>query len=115
MVALTVYMFQILIFIPEKVLNIVAASAGWSWEYVARYQMPFLNAALLSVVFLITADLVIRAWDKLRFIGTWEWLLAYINLAVGRRKIDHLDPIRTRGIIYDVEPVMFVDPITEEK
>ena len=114
-VALTVYMSQVLIFIPEKVLNIIAAKAGWGWEYVTRYQMPFLNAALLSIVFVIAADIVIRIWDKLRFIGTWEWLFAYINLAVGRRKINHLDPIRARGIIYDVEPVLFVDVIEKTK
>lgn len=114
-VALTVYMSQVLIFIPEKVLNIIAAAGGFSWEYVTRYQMPFLNAALLSVVFFIAADIVIRIWDKLRFIGTWEWLFAYINLIVGRRKINHLDPIRTRGIVYDVEPVMFVDVMVKAK
>ena len=74
-----------------------------------------MNAALLSVVFFIAADIVIRIWDKLRFIGTWEWLFAYINLIVGRRKINHLDPIRTRGIVYDVEPVMFVDVMVKAK
>ena len=34
---------------------------------------------------------------------------------MGRRKVNHLDPIRVRGILYDVEPVMFVDTLSEEE
>ncbi len=34
---------------------------------------------------------------------------------MGRRSIDHKDPIHSRGIIYDVELIMFVDTYSDEE
>ncbi|UJG44436.1 MAG: hypothetical protein K9W46_04460 [Candidatus Heimdallarchaeum endolithica] len=101
--SLTVYMFQVLIFIPEKILSLIPGL-----DYVHRYQATFVQALFLAVVFTLMWEALIRIWDLARYIGTWEWCLAYLNKVVGRRTINHMDPIRSREIIYNVEPVLFV-------
>ncbi|MHA1828308.1 MAG: hypothetical protein ACTSX6_06635, partial [Candidatus Heimdallarchaeaceae archaeon] len=69
----------------------------------------------LAAVFTLMWEGIIRLWDLARYIGTWEWAFAYLNRIVGRRSINHKDPIRSREIIYDVEPILFVKPYSDEE
>ena len=87
----------------EKILSLIPGL-----DYVHRYQATFVQALFLAVVFTLMWEALIRIWDLARYIGTWEWCLAYLNKVVGRRTINHKDPIRSREIIYNVEPVLFV-------
>ncbi|MHA1827189.1 MAG: hypothetical protein ACTSX6_00930, partial [Candidatus Heimdallarchaeaceae archaeon] len=76
--SLTIYMFQVFIFIPEKVLSLIPGL-----EYVTRYQATFLQALFLAAVFTLMWEGIIRLWDLARYIGTWEWAFAYLNRIVG--------------------------------
>ncbi|NHJ38945.1 MAG: hypothetical protein FK731_02850 [Asgard group archaeon] len=109
-IALTVYMFQSLIFLPAWILSKIPGTP----DFKAYYPATFLWSLLLAVIIYLLWEGLIRLWELGRFIGTPEWFLVYANMLTSGRKVDHLDPLRSRGIIYDVEPVMFVEPIEQK-
>ncbi len=103
-IALTVYMFQSLVFLPMWILNFIPAV-----DFKSYYATTFGWSTLLALLIFLLWEGLIRLWDQARFIGTIEWWLVYANIFTSGRKLDHKDPLRSRGIIYDVELVSFVD------
>ncbi|MFW9924113.1 MAG: hypothetical protein ACFFDW_12575 [Candidatus Thorarchaeota archaeon] len=104
-IALTVYLFQCLVFLPMWILSMIPGAP----DFTGYYPATFLWSLLLAVIFYGLWEGIIRLWELGRFIGTPEWFLTYANLLTSGRKINHLDPIRSRDIIYNAEPVMFVE------
>ncbi len=104
-IALTVYMFQALIFVPELLLSKIPNLP----DFTQYNPASFLESTLLALVFYLLWEGFIRLWELLRFILTPEWLLIYLNFFTGGKKVRHRDPLRVRDKLYNVEPVMFVE------
>ncbi|MBN1329468.1 MAG: hypothetical protein JXA54_08340 [Candidatus Heimdallarchaeota archaeon] len=109
--ALTVFVFQVMVFLPEKLISVISG-IGDPLAF-SRYQLSFGWSVLVAIFFFLMMEGIIRLWDLGRFIGTFEWFFLYTNYFTSGKKINHKDPIRSREIIYDVEPVMFVEPQEE--
>jgi len=104
-VSLTVYMFQALIFLPAALLSKIPGVPNFR-DY---YPASFLGASLLALVFYLLWEGLIRLWELGRFILTPEWLMVYLNFFLAGKKIKHVDPLRIKEKLYEVEPVLFVE------
>ncbi len=103
MVALTVFAFQVFALVPTALLNWITV-----FEYQVRNSATAAQTLLLAVVTILLWDILIRIWEKLKFIGTWEWLILLFGSLIGRRPIDWKDPLRIRPILYEVDTVNVV-------
>lgn len=76
------------------------------------------GADFLWTVIIIVLDIlfwfgVLKLWEKVGYKGSLEWIM--LKLAKRGKKYDEDDPLNVKGVLYDVQPVMYVKPIKEQE
>ncbi len=102
-VSLTVYMIQ---FADLFIRMICTNQTGM--DFTNRNQLGFGWAFCMMIVSFLFFDIIIRFWEKLRFIGTFEWILIQLTrLLVGKNQYNSVK-INVSESLYEVEPISFV-------
>jgi uncharacterized membrane protein len=102
-VALSVYMYQLLDLFPRMLLT---ALTDMNFTDRGKLDMGAALAAMLLV--LVMFDVGIRLWEKVRFIGTWEWILVSLGRIFAGKKRVSTDRLHVQEVLYDVEPIRFI-------
>jgi uncharacterized membrane protein len=103
--ALTIFVFNILEFVPRAYLTFVIDDPAIGNFRTGDTTLPW---TLLCVVYLLLLwEVIIRLMEKLGGYLTIEWWFLVL-VKGGLKKTNKKDPLNFQGILYDVEPVMFV-------
>ena len=106
MLSLTIYSFTILDVIPREIFHQLFGLNSHILEGIPSYW-----SLIMSVTVILMWEAIVRIWEKLRFIGSLEWLLLAINNGFSKAKIFNKDPLNIDGILYNLEPIFFVEII----
>lgn len=110
LVSLTIFMYQILDFIPRNIFTWI-----FPIDLNERYSVGFGWTLLYTIVFVLMFEGIVRLWEKGKFIGTWEWIMVKIRTILSMKEKPADDPLNIKGIIYNVEPISFVKGKTIQK
>ena len=79
-------------------------------NFITRHQVGMAWSIFMMIVVAVGFDIIIRLWEKIRFIGTWEWfLIKFIRLVAGKKNYDSAR-IKVQESLYDLEPISFALP-----
>ena len=106
MVALSVYMYQLLDLFPRMLLT---ALTDLDFTERGNVEMGWSFVAMLLV--LVFFDVGIRLWEKVHFIGSWEWILVTLGRKLAGKKRVSTQRLHVQEVLYDVEPIKFVTEI----
>ncbi|MBK5114422.1 MAG: DUF1624 domain-containing protein [Candidatus Heimdallarchaeota archaeon] len=105
-ISLTIFSLEIIAVIPRYLVQIIT---GWNVASEAA-EGPFdatLWQAVITIAFvMIFWEGLIRLWEQINFIGTFEWVNAKL-LTIGQ-KIPATSKRQIKDIIYNIEPITFV-------
>jgi len=103
MVSLTVYMIQFAdLFIRMICTNLIGVN------FTTRHQQGFGWAFYMMFVAFLFFDVIIRIWERFRFIGTFEWIMIQLTrILVGRKQYTSVR-MKAKESLYEVEPISFV-------
>ena len=105
-ISLTIFSLEIIAVIPRYLVQMIT---GWNVasEAVEGAFDATLWQAVITIVFvMIFWEGLIRLWEKVNFIGTFEWVNAKL-LSIGQ-KIPKTSKRQIKDIIYNIEPITFV-------
>ncbi|OLS32953.1 MAG: hypothetical protein HeimAB125_03450, partial [Candidatus Heimdallarchaeota archaeon AB_125] len=103
LVGLTVYMIQFAdLFIRMICTNLIGV------DFTNRHQQGFGWSIYMMFVAFLFFDVLIRIWERFRFIGTFEWMMIQLTrLLVGRKQYNSVR-MKVKETLYEVEPISFV-------
>jgi hypothetical protein len=103
MVSMSLFVWQAY---PELLLRFIGT---WitPFDFVSRHSTPAVPVVILMVITVAVWDVLIRLWEKVKFKGSLEWLMQIVK----KRKYE----LEIEGILYDVESIRFVPPITPKE
>jgi len=103
MVSMSLFIWQAY---PELLLRYLG---NWitPYDFISRHVLPAIPMLILMLLTVAVWDGLIRLWERANFKGSLEWIMQIIK----KRKYE----IDISGILYDVEPIRFVDPLLSEK
>jgi len=79
-------------------------------NFTTRHQVGMGWSIFMLVVAAVYFDIILRLWEKIRFVGTWEWILIkLLRLFAGKKHYDSAR-IKVQESLYDVEPISFALP-----
>ena len=107
MVALSVYMYQLLDLFPRMLLSALTAM-----DFTERGNMDMGWSLIAMLLVLVFFDVGIRLWEKVKFIGTWEWILVNLGRIFAGKKRYSTQRLHVQEVLYDVDPIKFVSPLS---
>jgi hypothetical protein len=103
MVSMSLFVWQAY---PELLLRFIG-----TWitpiDFVSRHSTPAVPVVILMLITVALWDGIIRLWERIYFKGSLEWLMQIVK----KRKYE----LEIEGILYDVESIRFVPPITPKE
>jgi len=111
MVALSLFVYEIYVEWPIRL--IFQAITGPSMNFLGRGLITGLVPELLLMAAIwIVWDVLLRLWEKVKFVGSWEWIMAWIGawLLSGFKRPEKggAERLNIRRVLYEPEPVVFV-------
>ncbi|TFG09183.1 hypothetical protein EU534_02365 [Candidatus Heimdallarchaeota archaeon] len=76
-------------------------------NFTTRHQVGMGWSIFMLIVAAVYFDIIIRLWEKIRFIGTWEWILIKLLRLFAGKKHYNSARIKVQESLYDVEPISF--------
>jgi hypothetical protein len=109
-VSLTLFVWQVF---PEFLLRYLGnLVTGGQVEFMQRGQADGLPSIIMIILVIIVWDLLFRLWEKAKFKGTFEWLMASIAAKVlkksGKGSGDPTERLQLDAVLYHPEPIIFV-------
>ncbi len=108
-IALSVFVWQIVIELPIRDLGTLITGINFHNRGKVYDAVPTI---LMIAAVVIVWDIAIRLWEKARFVGSFEWIMATLSqgMLVGfkRAKTEKSERLNTKAVLYEPEPVMFV-------
>lgn len=105
--ALTMYTLQILDVVPKLFVGWIMDTDLMGIGITDNIGLIFLTSLLTIVWWYI----ILRLWEKIKYIGTIEWFFKLFDRAVSRKSFNPMYLIDTEELLHNVEPVR----ITEER
>ncbi|TET32783.1 MAG: DUF1624 domain-containing protein [Candidatus Heimdallarchaeota archaeon] len=105
-ISLTIFSFEIIAVIPRY---FVQAITGWhvaSQAVEGPFDAKLWQAAITIAFVMIFWEGLIRLWEQVNFVGTFEWVNAKL-LSIGQ-KIPATSKREIKDIIYNIQPITFV-------
>jgi hypothetical protein len=76
-------------------------------NFTSRHQVGMGWSIFMMIFATMCFDMLLRLWEKIKFIGTWEWILIkLIRLFAGKKQYDS-SRIKVQESLYDLEPISF--------
>jgi hypothetical protein len=84
-------------------------------NFTSRHQVGMGWSIFMLIVAAVYFDILLRMWEKIRFIGTWEWtMIKLVRLFAGKKQYDSAR-IKVQETLYEVEPISFAQPRIKRK
>ena len=104
-ISLTIFSFEIIAVIPRYLVQVIT---GWhvaSQAVEGPFDAKLWQAAITIAFVMIFWEGLIRLWEQINFIGTFEWVNAKL-LSIGQ-KIPATSKRQIKDIIYNIQPITF--------
>jgi hypothetical protein len=110
--ALTVYSFFALQYLVRFFLGLIFTQYDW----LQNNTLPFAWTVGLIIIMITVWNVLLKLWEHAKFKYSLEWLLTKL----GKRnkpgkKINQVDVLDVEGVLHHPEPILFVQPRTEQK
>lgn len=105
-ISLTIFSLEIIAVIPRYLVQMIT---GWNVASEAvegAFDATLWQAAITIAFVMIFWEGLIRLWEQVNFVGTFEWANAKL-LSIGQ-KIPATSKRQIKDIIYNIEPITFV-------
>jgi len=110
--ALTAYFFSI----GDMVIRFIFQAIFPNQDFIKRYSLTFGWTILLLTLLMLSWHALLYVWDRYgKGYGSWEFFISLIRRPKGGQKRNWRDPINLRGILWDVETIMYVTPYTDDE
>ncbi len=110
MVALTVYMYNMVEGLARNIIHWIFGAD--TVNMIDRMQAPLGWTLLMIAILMIIWTAIIFFWEKIKFIGTWEYIIRSIRGAITGAPISLEDPLNLQEKLYHPEMQHF---ITQQK
>ncbi|MHA1199966.1 MAG: hypothetical protein ACTSQF_11615 [Candidatus Heimdallarchaeaceae archaeon] len=84
-------------------------------NFTARHQVGMAWSIFMLIVAAVYFDILLRLWEKIKFIGTWEWILIKLIKLFAGKKHYNSARIKVQESLYDLEPISFAQPKKKKK
>nr|MDO8111642.1 hypothetical protein [Candidatus Sigynarchaeota archaeon] len=109
-IALSIFVWQIVIEFPIRDLGMLITGL----DYHTRGKiLDFLPTILMVFAVVFVWNLAVRAWEKGRFIGSFEWIMATLGQRAlggrGKEKPEKAERLNIKQVLYEPEPIVFFE------
>ncbi len=76
-------------------------------NFTSRHQVGMFWSIFMLIVAAVYFDILLRLWEKIKFVGTWEWFLIQIIKLFAGKKHYNSARIKVQESLYELEPISF--------
>jgi hypothetical protein len=101
-IAMTLYFIQFMDVFPRIVLQHITGL-----PYIHNNQLQMIPATVAMMINWIFFDLIVRYWENLHFILTFEWIMVIIRNLLSGGKTISTDRLNVKESLYEITPIVF--------
>ena len=102
-ISLTIYFWQIIDIIPRELVSLL-----FNVNLRQKHQEGYMWTFIMIIVVCLFWNTIIYYWEKIGFVGSWEWILAFFVKKLFGKNNHVISRSQFNAILYSIEPIKFV-------